>query len=337
MSPRDKIPAAGGPEDRGAERAEPDDRQGPAAFLAGIVTRFFVLWVILFSAAAYARPATFEKLGGLIVPMLAVIMFAMGITLKADDFRKALSAPAKILAGVLAQYAAMPLLGFVLASAFGLQPLAAAGVILVGSCPGGTASNVITYLARGDLALSVTLTAVSTLLCPFVLPALMYAYAGKWVDVPVAALFVSAFQIVLLPVFLGIVSARLLGGRTRAALPFLPSLSSLAIILVVAIIVALNSGSLAAVGMSVFAAVALHNILGLGCGYALARALGFEESACRAISIEVGMQNSGLAAALSHLHFGYLSALPAAIFSVWHNASGATLAWIWRNRTQERS
>ena len=307
------------------------------AFLSGLITRYFLLWIILFSAAAYARPATFEKLDGLIVPMLAVIMFAMGMTLRTEDFRRVLSAPAGILAGVGAQYAAMPLLGFVLASAFDAPPLAAAGVILVGSCPGGTASNVITYLARGDLALSVTLTAVSTLLCPFVLPALMYAYAGKWVDVPVAALFVSAFQIALLPVLLGIVSARLLGRRTRAALPFLPPLSSLAIILVVAVIVALNSGSLAAAGMSVFAAVAVHNLLGLGCGYALARALGFEEGARRAISIEVGMQNSGLAAALSHLHFGHLSALPAAIFSVWHNVSGAALAWIWGNGRRRRS
>lgn len=337
MSPRDRIPAAGGPEGGGAGREGADGRGGPAAFLAGLVTRFFVLWIILFSAAAYARPAAFEKLGGLIVPTLAAIMFAMGTTLRADDFRKVLSEPAKVLAGVSAQYAVMPLLGFVLASAFGAQPLAAAGVILVGSCPGGTASNVITYLARGDLALSVTLTAVSTLLCPLLLPALMYAYAGKWVDVPVAALFFSAFQIVLLPVFLGIVSAKLLGKRTRGALPFLPPLSSLAIILVVAVIVALNSGSLAAAGMSLFAAVALHNILGLGCGYALARTLGFGEGAARAISIEVGMQNSGLAAALSHLHFGNLSALPAAIFSVWHNVSGAALARIWRDAARRRT
>ena len=307
------------------------------SFLAGLVTRFFVLWIILFSAAAYARPSTFENLGGLIVPMLAVIMFAMGTTLRTDDFRRVFSAPAGILAGVGAQYAAMPLLGFVVASAFGAQPLVAAGVVLVGSCPGGTASNVITYLARGDLALSVTLTAVSTLLCPFLLPALMYAYAGKWIDVPVSALFVSAFQIVLLPVFLGIVSARLLGERTRAARPFLPAVSSAAIILVVAIIVALNSGPLATVGASVLAAVVLHNILGLGCGYALAKAFGFGESAARAVSIEVGMQNSGLAAALSLLHFGPLSALPAALFSIWHNVSGAALAWTWRNAATRRA
>ena len=264
--------------------------------------------------------------------MLAVIMFAMGITLRTDDFRRVFSRPLKILAGISAQYVVMPFLGFILALAFGTSPLIAAGVVLVGSCPGGTASNVITYLARGDLALSVTLTSVSTLLCPFLLPALMYVYAGRWIDVPMADLFISALQIVLLPVLLGVISRRMLGRKLEAVLPFLPSLSSLVIALVVGIIVALNAESIRTIGAVVLLIVIIHNALGLACGYLIAKALGFGESSARAISIEVGMQNSGLAAALSQLHFGYLSALPAALFSIWHNISGGAIAWLWRNR-----
>ncbi len=296
-----------------------------------MVTRFFILWIILFSAVAYLFPSVFENLGFLIVPMLAVIMFAMGITLRTDDFRRVFSRPLEILAGISAQYVVMPFLGFILALAFGVSPLIAAGVVLVGSCPGGTASNVITYLARGDLALSVTLTSVSTLLCPFLLPALMYVYAGRWIDVPMVDLFISALQIVLLPVLLGVISRKMLGRKLETVLPFLPSLSSLVIALVVGIIVALNAESIKTIGAVVFLIVVIHNTLGLACGYLIAKALGFGESSARAISIEVGMQNSGLAAALSQLHFGYLSALPAALFSIWHNISGGAIAWLWRN------
>ena len=297
-----------------------------------MVTRFFILWIILFSAVAYLFPSVFENLGFLIVPMLAVIMFAMGITLRTDDFRRVFSRPLEILVGISAQYVVMPFLGFILALAFGTSPLIAAGVVLVGSCPGGTASNVITYLARGDLALSVTLTSVSTLLCPFLLPALMYVYAGRWIDVPMTDLFISALQIVLLPVLLGVISRRMLGRKLEAVLPFLPSVSSLVIALVVGIIVALNAESIKTIGAVVLLIVIIHNALGLACGYLIAKALGFGESSARAISIEVGMQNSGLAAALSQLHFGYLSALPAALFSIWHNISGGAIAWLWRRR-----
>ena len=307
--------------------------QGALTSLNDLITRFFVLWIILFSAVAFFFPHAFEDLGFLIVPLLAVIMFAMGITLRVDDFKRVFLRPLEILAGVCAQYIVMPLLGFLLALAFGINPLIAVGIVLVGSCPGGTASNVITYLARGDLALSVTLTSVSTLLCPFLLPGLMYIYAGKWIDIPVTDLFISALQIVLLPVLLGLVLRRLLGEKSEAVLPFLPSVSALVIALVVGIIVSLNTESIKTVGAVVFLVVIIHNTLGLICGYLIAKALGFGESSCRAISVEVGMQNSGLAAALSQLHFGYLTALPAALFSIWHNISGGAIASLWRNRS----
>ena len=306
--------------------------QGALTSLNDLITRFFILWIILFSAVAFFFPSVFEDLGFLIVPLLAVIMFAMGMTLKVDDFKRVFLRPLEILAGVCAQYIVMPLLGLILSLAFGISPLIAVGIVLVGSCPGGTASNVITYLARGDLALSVTLTSVSTLLCPFLLPGLMYIYAGKWIDVPVTDLFISALQIVLLPVLLGLALRSLLGKKSETVLPFLPSVSALMIALVVGIIVAFNAESIKTVGAVVFLVVVIHNTLGLICGYLIAKTLGFGESSCRAISVEVGMQNSGLAAALSQLHFGYLSALPAALFSIWHNVSGAAIASLWRNR-----
>lgn len=287
---------------------------------------------MLFSATALFFPSTFKGLGFLIVPLLAVIMFAMGITLRIDDFRRVFSRPLQILVGVCAQYAVMPFLGFLLALTFETTPLIATGIILVGSCPGGTASNVITYLAKGNLALSVTLTSVSTLLCPFLLPALMYFYAGKWINVPVIDLFISALQIVLLPILAGVVLRRLFDKKSEALLPLLPSISSLAIALVVGIIVALNAESIKTVGAMIFMIVIIHNALGLTCGYIMAKTLGFGESSARAISIEVGMQNSGLAAALSHLHFGYLTALPSALFSIWHNVSGAAIASLWRSK-----
>ncbi|MCE2403462.1 bile acid:sodium symporter family protein, partial [Candidatus Poribacteria bacterium] len=262
--------------------------QGALTSLNDLITRFFVLWIILFSSAAFFFPHAFEDLGFLIVPLLAVIMFAMGITLRVDDFKRVFLRPLEILAGVCAQYIVMPLLGLFLALAFGINPLIAVGIVLVGSCPGGTASNVITYLARGDLALSVTLTSVSTLLCPFLLPGLMYIYAGKWIDIPVADLFISALQIVLLPVLLGLALRRLLGKKSEAVLPFLPSVSALVIALVVGIVVSLNTESIKTVGAVVFLVVIIHNTLGLICGYLIAKALGFGESSCRAISVEVG-------------------------------------------------
>jgi len=264
--------------------------------------------------------------------LLAVIMFAMGITLRIDDFRRVFSRPLQILVGVCAQYAVMPFLGFLLALTFDTTPLIATGIILVCSCPGGTASNVITHLAKGNLALSVMLASVSTLLCPFLLPALLYFYAGKWINVPVIDLFISALQIVLLPILAGVVLRRLFDKKSEALLPLLPSISSLAIALVVGIIVALNAESIKTVGAMIFMIVIIHNALGLTCGYIMAKTLGFGESSARAISIEVGMQNSGLAAALSHLHFGYLTALPSALFSIWHNVSGAAIASLWRSK-----
>ncbi len=304
-----------------------------ANFLNKAITKFFTFWIIAFSVITYIYPSPFVDLKFLIVPTLGIIMFGMGMTLTLTDFKRVLYRPIDVSIGVLSQYIIMPLLGFILAKLFGLQALLAVGVVLVGSCPGGTASNVITYLARGDVALSVTLTSISTILAPFSIPILMFIYAGEWITVPVLELFLSAIKIVLIPVVVGLLLRTILGDRINKIYPFLPSLSSFSIVFIVGVIVAANAGVIGSLGFSVLLVVIIHNILGLSIGYGISRAFGLDESRSRTISIEVGMQNSGLAVALANTYFGSLSALPAAMFSVWHNLSGSLLALWWRRNS----
>ena len=300
------------------------------SFINSAVTSLFTLWIIIFSAVAFYIPSPFAGLSGLIVPVLGMIMFGMGMTLRAGDFRRIMKRPRDVGVGVAAQYGIMPAAGFVLAWAFGLDPVLASGVILVGSCPGGTASNVITYLARGDVALSVTITSATTLIAPIMIPAAMYIFAGKWIDVPASGLFVSAVKIILLPVALGAAARAILKDKIEYVLPVLPGLSAISIVFIVAVIVAANAGSIASVGAEVALIVVIHNAIGLSAGYGLARLSGMDVTSARAVSVEVGMQNSGLAVALANLHFGALAALPGAVFSVWHNISGSAIAWWWR-------
>ncbi|HSE83461.1 MAG TPA: bile acid:sodium symporter family protein [Thermodesulfobacteriota bacterium] len=297
-----------------------------------IFTDYFTIWIIGFSVLTYLYPEPFAKLAYLITPTLGVIMFGMGMTLTGEDFKRVILRPQDVAVGFAAQYGVMPFAGFALAKIFGLEPLLAAGVVLVGSCPGGTASNVITYLAGGDVALSVTMTSVSTILSPVFTPLLTYLLAGQWIPVPTLKLFISTIQIILLPVALGLGIRSLFREKVRAALPFLPMVSSIAIIFIVGVIVAANSESIGKVGFRIGIVVILHNMIGLILGFYIAKLVGMDNRKARAISIEVGMQNSGLGVALASAHFGALAALPSAMFSVWHNISGSALAWRWRKR-----
>lgn len=278
------------------------------------------------------HPSHFEGLKTLIVPTLGIIMFGMGMTLTLDDFKRVFLRPKDIGVGVATQYLAMPFFGFILAEAFGLDPLLAAGVVLVGSCPGGTSSNVITYLARGDVAFSVTMTSVSTIISPLMLPLMMYVYAGQWIDVQVFELFMKTVQIILLPVVVGLILRAIIKDRIKYVLPVLPSISAAAIIFIVAVIVAANAEAIATVGLVVTVVAIIHNFLGFSVGYGVARFFEMDVTRARAVSIEIGMQNSGLAVALANTFFGTLAALPGAIFSVWMNISGSALAWWWRRR-----
>ena len=292
----------------------------------------FPLWAILLSVIAYFLPALFIPLKPGIVPLLMVIMFGMGITLTLGDFLRVLRQPGILLLGVTLQYSIMPLAALMVASVLGLPTALLVGMVLVGSSPGGTASNVICYLARGNVALSVSLTLLSTLLAFALTPALTWLYVGHAVPVPVWDMLYSVLKIVVIPVLLGAGINTLLGNRLQRWLPFFPLLSVLAIILIIAIIVALNQSRLASIGYAISVAVILHNLIGLLAGYWIPRLLGKDAITCRTLAIEVGMQNSGLSVALAINYFSSMAALPGALFSIWHNISGSLLASFWRRR-----
>ena len=264
--------------------------------------------------------------------LLGVVMFGMGLTLNLTDFKIVFSRPKDVITGCLAQFTIMPLLAWVLATVFRLDEALALGVVLVGCCPGGTASNVITYLAKGDLALSVGMTAVSTLLAPLLTPLLTWALAGKTVDVDVAGMLLSILWVVILPIVVGLTVKWIWPKFTEKATDYLPAVSSIAIALIVAIVIGANASKLMAGGLVIVVVVVLHNLCGLSLGYLIGRVLGLSEPKKRAISIEVGMQNSGLASSLATIHFAAypLATIPGAIFSVWHNISGAMVAYLYR-------
>jgi len=264
--------------------------------------------------------------------LLGVVMFGMGLTLNLQDFKIVFSRPKDVIIGCLAQFSIMPLLAWGLSRLFQLDEALALGVVLVGCCPGGTASNVITYLAKGDLALSVSMTGVSTLLAPFLTPLLTWALAGKSINVDVASMFLSILWVVILPIVIGLLVKWIWPRLTEKATDYLPAFSSVAIAFIVAIIIAANADKLLAGGLVSVLVVMLHNVCGLSLGYLTGWLLGLSESKKRAISIEVGMQNSGLASSLATIHFAAypLATIPGAIFSVWHNLSGAAVAYLYR-------
>ncbi len=259
-------------------------------------------------------------------------MFGMGLTLTLPDFKLVATRPLPVLLGVVAQYAVMPLLGFAISYALQLPAELAAGVILVGCAPGGTSSNVVTYLAKGDTALSVAMTSVSTLLAPLLTPLLTLWLAGQYLPVDGLGMATSILQVVLLPVAAGLVVRLLLPRLVDRALPVLPWVSVVAITLVVVAVVSGSADSIIDAGLLVLAAVILHNGLGYAIGYGFGRLTGQPERVRRTMAVEVGMQNSGLAAGLAAQYFSPLAALPGAVFSVWHNVSGALLAAYLRRR-----
>ena len=297
-----------------------------------LISDYMGVLVLLSALLALAFPDILGHLKPtLINPLLGVIMFGMGLTLKPEDFRVVFSRPKDILIGCLAQFTVMPLLAFALSRLFALNEALTVGVILVGCCPGGTASNVITYLAKGDLALSVGMTATSTLLAPLLTPFLVLLLVGESVDVNVVGMLLSILWVVILPIVLGLLVKRLWPRTTERATTFLPAVSTIAICLIVMIVIAANAHKLLSSGWIIVLVVMLHNILGLVIGYLIGALLKLSPAKRRAISVEVGMQNSGLASSLATLHFAAypMAAIPGAVFSVWHNISGAIVARIY--------
>ena len=297
--------------------------------ICDFIARWMGVLVLLMALFALVVPAPLGAIDTWIInPLLGLIMFGMGLTLSTQDFRVILRRPKDVLLGCLLQFTVMPFMAWLLAWLFALPKELALGVILVGCCPGGTASNVITYLAKGDLALSVGMTAMSTLLAPLLTPLLVWWLAGTMVDVDAIGMLRSIVYVVIAPIGGGLLCQWYLPRLTRRLVAYLPAFSAVMITLVVGIIVSHNADKLLAGGLIIMLVVVLHNLSGLTLGYLVGRLLRLTRPKCIAVSIEVGMQNSGLASSLAVIHFAVfpLATIPGAVFSIWHNISGALMA-----------
>ncbi|QIT16288.1 bile acid:sodium symporter family protein [Acinetobacter pittii] len=310
-----------------------------AAFLrfTQFIQKTFALWVIVFAALALWQPELFVWLKAYIPWILGIIMLGMGMTMTVDDFKGVLQSPKAVLIGVVAQFVVMPGLAYVLCKLFNLPPEIAVGVILVGCCPGGTASNVITYMAKGNVALSVACTSVSTLLAPVLTPAIFYLLASQWLKIDAASVFISISQVVLLPIVIGLILRTWLKRQVESYIQVMPLVSVIAIVAIVAAIIGGSKAAILQSGLLILAVVILHNGLGYLLGFTAARFFKLPYADSKAIAIEVGMQNSGLGVALAAVHFAAspITAVPSAIFSLWHNISGPALATYWASKHKQ--
>lgn len=306
--------------------------------ISQMIQKTFAIWVVLFSALALYSPDIFIWLKAYIPWMLGIIMFGMGMTMTLSDFKSVLHSPKAVFIGVAAQFIVMPTLAFLLCKLFQLPVEIAIGVILVGCCPGGTASNVITYMAKGNTALSVACTSVSTILAPILTPSIFYLFASQWIEIDAFSMLKSILQVVLVPIVLGLIVRAVLKQKVDHYIQVMPVISVVAIVAIVAAIIAGSKAQILESGLLILGIVILHNGFGLLLGYWAGRIFKLEEADCRAISIEVGMQNSGLGVALAAVHFALspLTAVPSAIFSLWHNISGASLATYWATKKQKK-
>ena len=300
------------------------------------VQQTFALWVLLFSGIALWQPEAFVWLKAYIPWMLGIIMFGMGMTMTAADFKGVMQSPKAVLIGVAAQFMVMPGLAYALCKIFALAPQIAVGVILVGCCPGGTASNVITYMAKGNTALSVACTSVSTLIAPLLTPAVFYLLASQWIEINALSMLASILQVVLFPIALGLIARSLFRRQVEAYVQVMPLISVAAIVAIVAAIIGGSKSQILQSGLLILGIVMLHNGLGYLLGFWASRLFRLPYADCKAVSIEVGMQNSGLGVALAAAHFAAspLTALPSAIFSLWHNISGPALTSYWAGRAE---
>lgn len=306
------------------------------AALSRFVGNTFALWVLVFAVLAFLEPQWFIALKVAIVPLLGLVMFGMGLTLKLDDFAALARQPWRVALGVVAHFLIMPGVAWLLCQLFHLPAEIAVGVILVGCCPSGTASNVMVWLSRGDLALAVAIAAVTTLLAPLLTPALIWLLASAWLPVSFMDMFWSILQLVMLPIVLGVMAQRLLGARVQVAVQVLPLVSVVSIVMIVCAVVAASQAKIAESGLLIMAVVVLHNSFGFVLGYLTGRLCKLPLAQRKSLALEVGMQNSGLGAALAAAHFSPLAAVPSALFSVWHNISGALLS-TWFRKLEEPS
>lgn len=303
---------------------------------SNFVVNKIIFIIVILSTIAFFYPSGFSWMTKYTAIFLGVAMFGMGTTIDFFSMKSIIVKPKEIIIGVIAQFIFMPLIAWGLCIMLNLPSDIALGVILVGCCPGGTASNVMTHIAGGDVALSVTMTTVSTLLAPFLTPVLVYLLAGAWINVSLYAMFITVIKVILIPVLLGIFVKNIAGEKMEYVTPVLPLVSSISIILIISGIIAINSDKIVESGILVTMVVFIHNVLGLLMGVGISKVFGVEYKKATAVAIEVGMQNSGLAVSLATANFAMnpLATLPGAIFSVMHNLTGSVFANIRRNASK---
>lgn len=307
--------------------------------ICALIGKYFGVIAVIFLLLGMVTPGSFKwvlgKVGGISVlsALLGVVMFGMGMTMDIHDFVAVLKRPKDLFLGAFAQFIIMPALAYAISTAFNLDPALTAGVVLVGTCPGGTSSNVITFMSKGDLALSVAMTTVSTVLAPILTPFITYLLIGERIAFSPIGMFWSIVQIVILPIALGLFIKSVMPKLAEAGAAFTPAISSLAISLIIAGVIGASRDNIIKASGVILMVVILHNVLGYMLGFTVARMVGLSWKKAIALSVEVGMQNSGLATGLAKTHFAALpmATVPGAIFSAWHNISGALLAFLFRN------
>lgn len=297
-----------------------------------MATLLFPVWALIISVVAYCFPDVFTGLKSMIIPLLMLVMLGMGLTLTWRDFRQVWCYRKIVSVGVAIQFTIMPIAAWLIALALGLSQAHMIGMMLVGATAGGTASNVMAYLAKGNLAISVSMTLISTLIAVFMLPFLTWLFLGQSVDVPAVSMLSTLLKIIVMPVAAGMILNYFLKRYISTFTPWFSLFSMAAILLIIAIVVALNKGNLVSTAWLVAIAVVLHSLIGLSSGYSVTRLMGYDSVIARTIAIEVGMQNSGLSVALALKYFNATSALPGALFSIWHNLSGALFAAYWASK-----
>lgn len=295
-------------------------------------TKTFLFWMLIAAIIGFVFPKSLAHLGTLVPYLLGIVMLGMGMTINLKDFKVVFKSPKPVIIGVILQFTIMPTLAFLIAKIFHLPPEIAIGVILVGCCPGGTSSNVMSYLANANVALSVAITSVSTLLAPIVTPALIYLFANEWLKVSFLSMFWSVVQVVLIPIAIEFIFQSITKKVAEKTVAILPNVSVIAISLILASVVGGSKEQILKTGLLIFLVVIVHNVLGYTIGFILARVFKLERRDQKAVSIEVGMQNSGLAVSLATVHFSPLAAVPGAVFSFVHNISGPILAKYWSKR-----
>ncbi len=300
-------------------------------------TKYFAVWVVVFGVVAYVWPGSFVALKDYMDWFFALTMFGIGAVLQLEDFKRIITKPIIVLIGSAAQFSIMPLGAFVLAKIFRLPPEIAVGLILTGSAPGAMASNVMSFIAKADTAYSVSLTTVSTLLCPLLTPGLTFLLARSRLEVPFIEMMMSVIKMVIVPLFIGFGVRHYLREKIEKMLPVFPAISVTFIIFICSLVIALNKSYLAQVTGIILAAGIILNMYGMLAGYGVGSAFRMETTRKRTLAIEIGMQNAGLGTVLALKHFGEKAAMPAAIFVFICIITASLMAALWQRTPPEEA